>query len=178
MTGYQDLLTYQQAEEIYDLTVQFCQRFLPGRENLRQRDQMIQTARSGKQNIVEGYSLKSLKGYIKLLGVSRASLEELLEDYKDFTRLRNIEVCQKDDPRFMKFGSKGSKGSTVKHKFPPSPYSPSDPCYPVNYLIRIINRTCYLLHRQIASLEQKFILEGGYTEKLFYQRIKQRKKSY
>lgn len=89
MAGYEDLLTYQQSEESYDLTVQFCQRFLPGRENLRQREQMIQAARSGKQNIVEGYSLKSLKGYIKLLGVSRGSLEELLEDYKDFARSTN-----------------------------------------------------------------------------------------
>jgi len=77
VAGYENLLTYKQCEEIYDLTAEFFQSFLPGRENLRQRDQMIQAARSAKQCIAEGATQKTgLKGYIKMLGISRGSLEE------------------------------------------------------------------------------------------------------
>lgn len=79
MACYKNLLTYRQCEEIYDLTVEFCQRFLPGRENLRQRDQMTQAARSAKQCLAEGTSQKtSLKGYIKMLGVSRGSFRRII----------------------------------------------------------------------------------------------------
>jgi len=108
MPAYENLLTYKQCEEIYDLTVEFCQRFLTGREMLRQRDQMVQAARSSKQCIAEGASQgTSLKGYIKMLGVSRGSLEELLVDYRDFARLRNIAVWNKSDPRLREMGERG-----------------------------------------------------------------------
>lgn len=131
MSGYKELLTYKQSVEIYDLTVEFCQKFLPGRELLRQRDQMVQAARSGKQNIVESYSFKSLKSYIKLLGVSRGSLEELLEDYNDFARLRDIELWSKDDSRFKEIeGSKDSKGNKERHRLPPNTPRPFQPLLP------------------------------------------------
>jgi four helix bundle protein len=84
--GYEYLITYQNSIEIYDLTVQFVEKFLPGREYLRTREQMVQAARSSKQCIPEGYLQKSTKGYIKLLGVTRGSFEELLKDYEDFAR--------------------------------------------------------------------------------------------
>ncbi len=84
--GYKYLLTYQYSLVICDLTVEFCAEFLAGRELLRQRDQMNQAARSGKQNIVEGSQVESLESYIKLLGVAKGSLFELLEDYQDFLR--------------------------------------------------------------------------------------------
>lgn len=93
--GYEYLLTYQNSIEIYDLTIQFCERFLAGRENLRTREQMVQAARSGKQCIPEGYLQKSLKGYIKLLGVTRGSFEELLKDYEDFARTYGIKTLTK-----------------------------------------------------------------------------------
>jgi len=73
--GYRALAFFQQAEIIYDFTVEFCRRFIP---SPRQKDQMEQAARSGKQNIAEGYLQKSLESRIKLLGVARGSLEELL----------------------------------------------------------------------------------------------------
>src|SRR3954470_24685233 len=88
--NYRDLLSYQKAEVIYDLTFRFCQRFLTKGD--RTIDQMVQAARSGKQNIVEGSKAAgtSKEMEIKLTNVARASLEELLNDYQDFLRVRNL----------------------------------------------------------------------------------------
>ena len=88
--GYENLLSFQKARIVYDGTVRFCQRFLEKRD--RTVDQMIQAARSGKQNILEASraSGTSKETEIKLTNVARASLEELLEDYRDFLRLRRI----------------------------------------------------------------------------------------
>ena len=177
MSGYEDLLTYQQCEEIYDLTVEFCQRFLPGRELLRQRDQMVQAARSAKQCIAEGATQgTSLKGYIKMIGVSRGSLEELLKDYEDFARQKDIPIWDKNDLRLREMGEtvKKAKMVTGKFKLPSTPSSPSNPSYPLNYLRDLVKRTGYLLDKQRKSLEEKFIKEGGYTENLFRRRLRQR----
>jgi four helix bundle protein len=86
--GYQKLVSYQMAEIVYDATVHFCDKYIDKRS--RTHDQMVQAARSGKQNIVEGSmaSGTSKEMEIKLMGVARASLEELLVDYKDFLRFR------------------------------------------------------------------------------------------
>src|SRR5438034_612562 len=96
--GYQKLLSYCKAEIVYDATVYFCRRFLDKRD--RTNDQMIQAARSGKQNIVEGSmaSGTSKETEIKLTNVARASLEELLTDYGDFLRTRRLEAWPKDHP--------------------------------------------------------------------------------
>ncbi len=162
--GYEYLLTYQNSVEIYDLTVEFVGKFLPGRENLRTREQMVQAARSSKQCIVEGYLQKSTKGYIKLLGVTRGSWEELLEDYRDFARTRGFQIRDKWDTR-------GKRDKMRKYLLPLDPLYPLNPFIPVNYLANLIRRTNYLLDRQMASLEKKFISEGGYTEKLFKKRL-------
>ena len=94
--GYQSLLTYQRAELVYDATVRFCARFMDRRD--RTVDQMVQAARSGKQNIVEGSMAAghSKETEIRLTGVARASLEELLVDYRDFLRLRGAEEWPAD----------------------------------------------------------------------------------
>jgi len=94
--GYQDLLSYQKAELVYDFTVRFCARFLDKRD--RTVDQMVQAARSGKQNIVEGSmaSGTSKETEIKLTNVARASLEELLTDYRDFLRTRDLPEWDKN----------------------------------------------------------------------------------
>jgi four helix bundle protein len=86
--GYQKLVSYQMAEIVYDATVFFCNKYIEKRS--RTHNQMVQAARSGKQNIVEGSmaSGTSKEMEIKLMGVARASLEELLVDYKDFLRFR------------------------------------------------------------------------------------------
>ncbi len=166
--GYEYLITYQYSIEIYDVTESFVQRFLAGREHVRTREQMVQAARSCKQNIVEGYMEKSLKSYIKLLGVARASLEELLEDFRDFARGHRVILRDTWD--------KGSKRErTGKFLLPIDPFHPLDPFIPVNYMVNLIRRTTYLLDRQIAALEHKFVTEGGYTEKLFQKRRAYRK---
>jgi len=97
--GYKYLLTYQYSSVICDFTLEFCNLYYPGREFLRQRDQMTQAARSGKQNISEGYSLESLESYIKLLGVAKGSIKELLEDYEDYLRQHNLLLWHKDSNR-------------------------------------------------------------------------------
>src|SRR3989344_8993880 len=94
---YQDLKSYQQSVIIHDFTANFCSRYVDKRS--RTYDQMIQAARSGKQNIVEGSGQKtSQRGEIKLTGVARGSLAELGEDYKDFLRQRELSIWSKDDP--------------------------------------------------------------------------------
>jgi four helix bundle protein len=102
--NYRQLQSYRKAEVVYDLTYRFCQRFLSRKD--RTVDQMIQAARSGKQNIVEGSKASgtSKETEIKLLGVARASLEELLVDYFDLLRVRDLPVWQKECPeaRFVR----------------------------------------------------------------------------
>ena len=97
--GYRDLMSYQMAEIIYDATLVFCNRFIDIRS--RTHDQMVQAARSGKQNIAEGSTVSgtSKKSEIKLIGVARASLEELLQDYQDFLRNRNLALWSKENPK-------------------------------------------------------------------------------
>lgn len=80
--GYKSLPFFKQSEIVYDFTFIFCEKYIDKRS--RTIDQMIQAARSGKQNIAEGYLEKSIESKIKLIGVARASLEELLNDYQDF----------------------------------------------------------------------------------------------
>jgi four helix bundle protein len=93
--GYQKLASYQMAEIVFDATAHFCNKYIDKRS--RTHDQMIQAARSGKQNIVEGSMVSgtSKEMEIKLMGVARASLEELLNDYKDFLRVRGLPLWDK-----------------------------------------------------------------------------------
>src|SRR5437868_10747235 len=96
--GYQNLFSFQKARIVYDGTVRFCERFLNKRD--RTYDQMVQAARSGKQNILEGSEASgtSKETEIKLTGVARASLGELLEDYRDFLRLRGVKEWGREHP--------------------------------------------------------------------------------
>lgn len=139
---------------------------------------MIHAARSAKQCIAEGATQgTSLKGYLKMLGISRGSLEELLVDYKDFARLRNIGVWVKTDFRLKEIGERVKKveRESGKYLLPSIPSQPSNPSCPLNYLIDLITRTNYLLDRQKRSLEEKFIQEGGYSENLLKKRLLYRK---
>lgn len=176
--SYKDLKSYQQAEEIFDLNMKFCEEFLGERKDARFREQSEQAARSGKQNIAEGAKQGvGLKGYIYLLGIARGSLEELLEDYKDFARVRGLEVWPRGDGR-VEGVKKVDRGKRVKFLFPPQPSQPSQPSLTliVNYLIDLITRTNYLLDRQKKSLEEKLVKEGDYNEKLRWKREEQKKK--
>lgn len=172
VVGYKYLKTYQLATAIYDLTVQFCTRYIDKRS--RTNDQMTQAARSGKQNIAEGYLEKSLKMYIKLVGVSRGSLGELLEDYEDYARQKRIAIWEIAKAREIREIRDIREKST-----PDKPYIPNLPNNPevaINLLITLLNQANYLLDRQSAALEEKFVREGGYSENLFKKRLERIKK--
>lgn len=170
--GYQNLIVYQQALVIYDLTLLFCQSFLTdtgrGLPTRRTQDQMIQAARSGKQNIVEGSLEKSLKMNIKLTGVARASFGELLEDFKDYLRVNNLKLWDKSDKRVLEIRANRSNKTNWTYLT----NSPESFC---NLAITLLHRENYLLDQMIRSLEAKFISEGGYSENLFKKRLEQRK---
>lgn len=165
--SYKYLKTFQLATIIYDLTAEFCPKFLPEFDNRRTREQMIQAGRSGKQNIAEGSQLQSLKGYIKLCGVSKASFKELLEDFLDFLRQRGLQLWSKDDPRVRKIR---------EIRLIDKPDLPDNPEEAANLLITLITQETFLLDKQIKSLEEKFIREGGYTENIFKKRLQERRR--
>lgn len=117
--GYEELLSFQKARILYDGTVCFCKRFLDKRD--RTVDQMVQAARSGKQNILEGSKASgtSKEGEIKLVNAARASLEELLEDYRDFLRVRKLKLWDK------KAKKRDSSGGSARRRIGPmSPIGP------------------------------------------------------
>jgi len=173
--GYQKLLSYQKAEIVYDATVSFCDRFIDRRS--RTHDQMIQAARSGKQNIVEGSmaSGTSKETEIKLTNVARASLEELLADYRDFLRARKLLIWDKDDPKALAVRRLGY-GSHVTYATYATHVERSDPETAANAVICLIHQANYLLDQQLRALEAAFVKEGGLRERMTRARLEQRKK--
>jgi len=150
---------------IYDLTVEFCHRLLNEIKDRRTTEQMVQAARSGKQNIVEASLEKSLKMNIKLNGVSRASYGELLEDYKDFLRMRNLPLWDKNDPGVQEIRSWRirTNGTNWRNWTNWSHWTNSAERF-ANLMISLISKENYLLDKMIHSLEEKFIREGGYSD--------------
>ncbi len=148
----------------------------------RTTDQMQQSARSGKQNIVEGVgqSQVSKGGEIRLLGVAKASLDELLSDYEDYLRQNSLEIYPKTDPRVMKFRETGYRLSNLGNlsdlgNLLVKPALPGNPQDDANFLLTLCHMETYLLDRQIKALEEKLIREGGYRENLLKKRLEQRK---
>ncbi|MGH7817966.1 MAG: four helix bundle suffix domain-containing protein, partial [Candidatus Binatia bacterium] len=164
--GYRDLKSYQNAEIVYDATVKFCDKFIDRRS--RTHDQMVQAARSGKQNIAEGSmaSATSKKTELKLVGVARASLEELLIDYQDFLRQRKLALWEKGHPKSQVIRrlaySENRSYTTYKTYIEDSP-----PEVAANTMVCLIHQTNYLLDLLLRQLEQQFLKEGGFTEKLY-----------
>lgn len=179
--GYRNLLSYQTTTIIYDLTVEFVNRYIE--RNSRTRDQMVQAARSGRQNIAEGSQASgtSKKTELKLVGVARASLEELLVDYEDFLRQRNLPLWSKDSPKAQAVRALGYKTNrsytTYKSYFERNKLSFLEhPEQAANCAICLIHQANYLLDQQLKALEEKFLKEGGYTENLFKRRLAERSK--
>ena len=173
--GYADLLSYQKAEIVYDATVHFCDRFLDKRD--RTRDQMIQAARSGKQNIIEGSMVSgtSKESEVKLTNVARASLEELLADYRDFLRVRGLRLWEKDckEARYVRKLGYRSDVSYRTYK----PFIESRPPETVaNIIVCLIHQTNYLLDQQIRRLEKDFLEQGGLRERMTRARLAERDK--
>jgi four helix bundle suffix protein len=172
--GYRNLKSYQTAEIAYDATVVFCDRFIDRRS--RTHDQMVQAARSGKQNIAEGSmaSGTSKKTELKLIGVARASLEELLLDYQDFLRQKGLLLWEKNHPISQEIRklawAKNRSYRTYKTYIEELP-----PETAANTLICLIHQANYLLDQQLRQLEKQFLEEGGFTERLYRTRIQARK---
>ena len=179
--GYRKLRSFQCAQTVYDATVLFCDRFVDKRS--RTHDQMVQAARSGVQNIAEGSmaSATSKKTELKLTGVARASLEELLLDYEDFLRQRGLKLWNKDSPEALavrkQYQSDGSDKSDSSDRSDPYNIATAGPEAAANTLICLINQASFLLARQLQKLEQTFLSEGGFTERLYRERQKQRGRS-
>lgn len=173
--GYRELQSYQMAEIVYDATIVFCDRFIDRRS--RTHDQMVQAARSGKQNIAEGSmaSGTSKKTELKLIGVARASLEELLLDFQDYLRQKGLKLWGKEHEQALAVRklahSKDRSYATYKTYVEHSP-----PEVAANALICLIHQTNYLLDQQLRALEKAFLKEGGFTERLYHARSKARKR--
>jgi len=164
--GYRELQSYQMSEIVYDATAVFCDRFIDRRS--RTHDQMVQAARSGKQNIAEGSmaSGTSKKTELKLVGVARASLEELLLDFQDFLRQKGLKLWGKEHEQAQKIRklayAKDRSYMTYKTYVEHSP-----PEVAANALICLIHQANYLLDQQLRVLEKEFLKEGGFTERLY-----------
>ena len=173
--GYRQLRSFQAAQIVYDGTVIFCDRFVGKRS--RTHDQMVQAARSGVQNIAEGSmaSATSKKTELKLTGVARASLEELLLDYEDFLRQHGLPLWSKDSPEALAVrGQYRSDTSAPSDRSDPYGLKTAIPEAAANTLICLINQASFLLGRQLERLEQAFLAEGGLTERLYRERSRLR----
>ena len=173
--GYQNLLSYKKALIVYDSTVLFCNRFIDKRS--RTRDQMVQAARSGKQNIVEGSmaSGTSKETEIKLMNVARASLEELLEDYRDFLRTNDFALWDKNSREALFVRKLGANKDTSYGTYRTFIES-RRPEVVANIIICLIHQANYLLDQQIRQLEQVFLKEGGLRERMTRARLEERNK--
>jgi four helix bundle suffix protein len=194
--GYRETASFQTATLIYDATVWFCERFLDPRS--RTVDQMVQAARSGRQNIAEGSraAAASSQTELRLTNVARSSLEELLLDYEDFLRHRHLPQWPPDSAE----ASAVRRVARTLRKDPSDPSDPSDqtdrtdlgdqerraryaewldhadPAVRANALICLIHQANFLLDRQIAALERQFIEGGGYSEQLATARLAYRRR--
>jgi four helix bundle suffix protein len=188
--GYRDTCSFQTATIIYDATYWFCEKFLDPRS--RMVDQMVQSGRSGRQNIAEGSraSATSSQTELRLLNVARSSLEELLLDYEDYLRHRRLKQWEPDSPEAMavrqvpqKFKEDRSDQSdltdlTDQERW--ALYAPwlehDNPVVRANALICLIHQANFLLDQQIAALEERFVEEGGYSEQLATARLAERER--
>jgi len=181
--GYRNLRSFRAAQLAYDSTVIFCNRFVQKRDHTH--DQMVQAARSGVQNIAEGSmaSATSKKFELKLTNVARASLEELLLDYQDFLRQRALPLWRPQDPKALKVRrdlvsrsdlSDRSDSSDLSDRSDPLGIRVAEPEVAANTLICLIHQASYLLGRQIKRLEADFLKNGGFTERLYAARRRNR----
>ncbi len=170
--NYRHLIVYQKAECIYDITFHFAHRFLEKGD--RTIDQMVQAARSGKQNIAEGCaaSTTSRETEIKLVNVAKASLQELLIDYEDFLRVRNLSQWSSNDQRYQQ-----TRTVTAKHNdsaYYREAISKRSAETVANIAITLIHQTDTMLGRLIETLKKQFIQQGGIREEMTRARLSYR----
>jgi len=158
---------------VFDGTLQFCSRFL--KHDRRTTDQMVQAARSGKQNIVEGSEASgvSKETEIKLTKVAYASLGELLEDYRDYIRNHKAVLWDKNSREALyvrNLAVRAPDGSRLREFFETKPDTAV-----ANIIVCLIHQTRYLINQQVAALEKAFVKEGGIRERMTRARLEYRK---
>ncbi|MBE0504155.1 MAG: four helix bundle protein [Desulfuromonadales bacterium] len=170
---YQPLLSYQKSEVVYQITYRFCQSFL--KKSDRTVDQMVQAARSGKQNIVEGSKAAptSKEMEIKLTNVARASLEELLEDYRDFLKVRDFPIWDKDSKEAL-YVRKLGHGNDVSYETYRTFVETRPAEVVANIAICLVHQANYLLDQQLKRLEKDFLKDGGLRERMTKARLQAR----
>ena len=170
--NYKKLLSYQKSDVIFQITYYFCNKFLSKGD--RTVDQMIQAARSGKQNIVEGCAAASTsaKTEIKLINVAKASLKELLEDYEDFLKTHGKPQWKKGSIEFEAMRRIGREHNDAPYFMSLIETRPAETI--ANMAIILINQADYLLFRQLEKLSKDFIYNGGFSERMSELRRKNR----
>ena len=175
--GYKNLEAYKMAVIIYDATLAFCNQYMTYKTNKSYRtyDQMVQAARSGKQNIAEASlaSATSKKTELKLIGVSRASFQELLEDFEDFLRQKGLHLWRKDSTEAQtvrRLAYKTDKTYATYKTYIES----KNPEIAANTLICLIHQASFLLDQLLRRLEKDFLEKGGFTERLYQKRKEKR----
>jgi four helix bundle suffix protein len=168
--GYKTLLSYQKALVVFQATQYFCKHFIDKKS--RTHDQMVQAARSGKQNILEGSQASgtSKETELKLTNVARASQEELLEDYRDFMRAHHIEEWTPAH-RYAKRLSQLNRTPGANYETFKKGIEHPDPAICANVIVGLIKVTCYLLDQQLRRQEQDFLKEGGLRERMTRARL-------
>lgn len=172
---YKTLLSFQKAEVVYDITFRFAHRFLAKGD--RTIDQMIQATRSGKKNILEGSKAgrTSKETEIKLTNVARASLEELLDDYGDFLRARDLQIWEKDSKEAQYVRRLGRRKPQSFEQY--REVVETRPAEVVaNIAICLIHQTNYLIDRQLSRLERDFVDQGGLRERMTRIRLNHRRR--
>ncbi len=171
--GYKNLISYQKAEIIYDGTIYFTKRFFQKYD--RTIDQMVQAARSGKQNIVEASmaSGTSKEMEIKLTNVARASLEELKIDFEDYLRTNKLPIWDKNHKLVERLRELNKIRNSTYDTFKKG-IENENPEICANVMIGLISVVSYLLNKQIKTLEIAFMNEGGLKEKMTKARIEYR----
>lgn len=172
-TSYRKLYAFQKAEAIYDLTYYFLSGHIAKSD--RTYDQMLQAARSGKQNIVEGRSdaASSAEMEIKLYGVARGSLHELLNDYLDYMRTRNIPIWKPGlNPRFSKLREVCNANNDTAYYSKLAPQlNDEELC---NLLVTLIYQTISMIGKMIELVKQDFLIKGGIKEQMYKARVEYR----
>lgn len=173
--NYRNLIVFKKAECIYDVTFYFANNFLTKSD--RTIDQMIQAARSGRQNIAEGSaaSVTSSETEIKLINVARASLQELLLDYEDYLRVRNLEKWDINDSRSRQTRRVCSQHSDSEYFI--DAIKKRKPETIANIAITLIHQTDVLLRKLIDRLQDDFVKTGGIKEAMMQARRDYRKKN-
>ncbi len=169
---YRNLRVYQVTEMIYDITFYFTQHYL--QKGDRTIDQMVQAARSGKQNIAEGNqaAATSSETEIKLTNVAKASLEELLDDYEDYLRVRHCEQWGKTHPRYEAM-RRYAQSEQIRKDYAEKIHLMTDEEI-ANLCITLIHQAIYMLHKLLITMQERFVTEGGIKERMFQARTRYR----